>query len=235
MSKSRGKASQRLKQRRQPWQISKMRCISASTFSRSAKSGSSQLSGCRIGASRLPSRMDVLLSFCRNAKGATLPAAPLDLRVKAPRSAERVERLLEAARVGLLRLGEGLEPVGDLVEAFLAGGARHARVHVGVLVGLAGDRGLEIVAGDADRLAGRGIARLLEELEMAVGVAGLALGGRAEHGSDVVIALDVGLLREIEIAAVGLALASERGFQITLGLRAFERRHGRLLLMEKHR
>src|SRR5215510_8802189 len=40
-------------------------------------------------------------------------------------------------------LGEGLEPVGDVGEAFLAGHARHARIHVGVLMGLAGDRGPE--------------------------------------------------------------------------------------------
>ena len=53
---------------------------------------------------------------------------------------------------------------------------------------------------------------------MAVGVAGLAFRGRAEHGGDVVVAFDVGLLREIEIAAVGLAFAGERGLQILRGL-----------------
>ena len=49
---------------------------------------------------------------------------------------------------------------------------------------------------------------------MAVRMAGLAFGGRAEHGGDVVVAFDVGLLGEVEIAAVGLALAGERGLQI---------------------
>ena len=71
-----------------------------------------------------------------------------------------------------------------------------------------------------------GSPTLLEELEVAVRVAGLALGGRAEHGGDVVVALDVGLLREIEIAAVGLALAGERCLQVVFGLGSFELGHG---------
>src|SRR3546814_1053499 len=48
-----------------------------------------------------------------------------------------------------------LEPVGDLVEAFFPGGAGHAGIHVGVFVGLARNRGLEVQAGVADRLARR--------------------------------------------------------------------------------
>ena len=51
---------------------------------------------------------------------------------------------------------------------------------------------------------------------MAVRMAGLAFGGRAEHGGDVVVAFDVGLLGEIEIAAVRLALAGEGVLQILL-------------------
>src|SRR5260370_21024899 len=86
---------------------------------------------------------------------------------------KRVERLLEAAGMRLPGLGERLEPVGDLVEAFLAGGAGHARIHVGVSVGLAGDRGLEVVAGRADRLSGRRGAPLFARFEMAVRVPGL--------------------------------------------------------------
>src|SRR6266571_1008806 len=97
--------------------------------------------GWRVGASRLPSRMAlVLVSGARKAPHSG--GAPRNLALRLRRS-ERVERLLEAPGVGLLGLGERLEPVGDLVEAFLAGGTRHARVHVGVLVGLAGDRGLQ--------------------------------------------------------------------------------------------
>src|SRR6185369_11539668 len=80
-------------------------------------------------------------------------------------SGHRVERLLEAAGMALLGLGESLEPVGDLAEALFARGTRHARVHVGVLVRLAGDRGLEVRRGLADRQAGRRVAAHLEELE----------------------------------------------------------------------
>src|SRR6185503_4928121 len=54
----------------------------------------------------------------------------------------RVERFLEAAGMALLGLGERLEPVGDFAEAFLARGTRHAWIHVGVFVRLAGDRRL---------------------------------------------------------------------------------------------
>ena len=73
---------------------------------------------------------------------------------------------------------------------------------------------LRLCDGRADRLAGRGIADFLEIFEMAVGMAGLAFGGRAEHGGDIVVAFDVGLLCEIEIAAVGLAFAGERVLEI---------------------
>src|SRR3981081_1466749 len=133
--------------------------------------------------------------------------------------------LLEAADMRLAGLGERLEPVGDLVEAFLAGNAGHARIHVGVFVGLAGDRGLEAVAGRTDRLAGRLVAPLIEIFEMAVLVPGLALGGRAEHGGEIVEALNVCLPGETEIAEVRLALAGKRVLQILLGLGSLERRH----------
>src|SRR6185437_9411344 len=42
-----------------------------------------------------------------------------------------VERLGEAVRVRTFGLGERLEPVGDFLEAFVARGLRHARIHVG--------------------------------------------------------------------------------------------------------
>src|SRR3954454_4344122 len=93
-------------------------------------------------------------------------------------SAQRVERLLEAAGMRLLGLRQGLEPIGDLVETFLARGPRHAGIHVGVFVRLAGDRRLEVARRRTDRQTGRGIADFLEELEMTVRMAGLALGGR---------------------------------------------------------
>ena len=93
----------------------------------------------------------------------------------------------------LLGLGEGLEPVGDLVQTLVAGGPRHTRVHVGVLEGLAGDRRLKVVGGSAYRLARHRVTDLGEEVEMAVRMPGLAHGGRPEHGGDVVVAFDVGL------------------------------------------
>src|SRR5438445_12043755 len=111
-SKSVGKVLHRLTQRRHPWQMSKMRPISATIFGSSQYSGFFQSIGWRVGASRLPSRV---------VKGLV---------------GERVERLLEAVGVGALGLGERLEPVGDLVEAFAARGFGHAGIHVGVLVGL---------------------------------------------------------------------------------------------------
>src|SRR5258707_12971040 len=117
------------------------------------------------------------------------------------------ERLLESPGIRLPGLGERLEPVGDLVEAFLAGHARHARIHVGVFVGLARDRGLEVVAGRTDRLAGRRVAHFLEIFEMAVRVPGLALGSRAEHRGEIFEALNVGVAGETEIAAGCPALA----------------------------
>src|SRR5438045_3796363 len=51
----------------------------------------------------------------------------------------RLERLLEAAGVRALGLGERLEPVGDLLEALVARRLGVARVHRRVLERLAGD------------------------------------------------------------------------------------------------
>src|SRR5215475_13272069 len=101
--------------------------------------------------------------------------------------------------MALLGLGERLEPVGNLVETLFARGAGHAGIHVGVFVRFARDRRLQILLRRADRLAGRRIADFLEELEMTVGMAGLALGGRAEHRRYVVVALNIGFLREVKI------------------------------------
>ena len=56
-----------------------------------------------------------------------------------------IERLLEPPGMRTLGLGQRLEPVGDLVEAFFTGGARHTGIHVGIFVRLAGDGSLQIV------------------------------------------------------------------------------------------
>src|SRR5437763_9648153 len=101
-----------------------------------------------------------------------------------------LDALGEAAGVALLGPGQRLEPLGDLVEALVAGGAGEARIHLGVLVGLALDGRLEVVLGGADRHTGDRVADLGEEVEVPEGMAGLALGDRAEEGSDVRVALD---------------------------------------------
>src|SRR5579883_840261 len=185
----------------------------------------------RVGASRLPSRIAYCSRIGIRRAGARRrrpreAAAPLgQFNTGRSASAEGVESLLEAAGMRLLGLGKGLEPLGDLIEPFLARRPRHAGIHVGIFMRLAGDGGLEVVRGAADRLAGRRIADFLEEFEMPVRVAGLAYRRRAEHGRDVVVAFDIGLLREIEIAAIGLALAGEGGLQVLHGLRVLQRRH----------
>src|SRR5215468_2100750 len=94
---------------------------------------------------------------------------------------DRVDALLEATGVRLLGARERLEPLGDVLEALVTRGLGEAGIHLGVLVGLAGDGGLEVLARVADRLAGGRIADDLQEIEMAVRMAGLALGGVAEQ------------------------------------------------------
>src|SRR5262249_6677900 len=79
------------------------------------------------------------------------------------------------------------------------------------------------------RLAGRGIADLLEVVEVTVRVTGLALGGVAEQAGEIGVTLDVGDLREVEVAPVGLRLAGERVLEVLVGLAALQVGH-RLLL-----
>src|SRR4029453_2751152 len=181
--------------------MSKVRSISFSSAFSSQNHGFCQSRAWRTGASRLPSRMTVSFldkSVVSRTKKGTLAGPPYRGREG---SGHRVEGLLEATGVALLGLGQGLEPVGDLGEAFLARGAGHARIHVGVLVRLARDRGVGVGAGGADRQAGRRVAAHLEELQMAVRMAGLAFRGRTEHGGDVVVAFAGGLLGGVEIGA----------------------------------
>src|SRR5229473_1425404 len=102
--------------------MSKTRCISASIFAMSVKSGSCQAMTWRVGASRLPSFMRSILIRRQSGggdRGGGVRETPPPSFVCLP---ECVERLLEAAGMRLLGLGQGLEPVGDLLEAFLARG-----------------------------------------------------------------------------------------------------------------
>ena len=80
---------------------------------------------------------------------------------------------------------------------------------------------LQVVLGGPDGHAGHRVADLAQEVEVPEGVAGLALGHRTEQGGDVGVALDVGLLGEVEVAAVGLALAGERLLQVASVLDPF--------------
>ena len=61
-----------------------------------------------------------------------------------------------------------------------------------------------------------------EELQVAVRVAGLAFGGGAEQRGHVVLPLDVGLVREVQVAAIGLRFAGKGVLQVLLGLRTFQ-------------
>jgi hypothetical protein len=62
-----------------------------------------------------------------------------------------------------------------------------------------------------------------------VGVAGLAVRGLLEVAGHFGVALDIGDLGEVEVAAVGLGLAGEGGLQVFVGLGAFEVCHRALL------
>src|SRR5262249_12594155 len=84
-------------------------------------------------------------------------------------SVELLEALGEPAGVALLRSSQRLQPFGHLLEAFLAGGAGKAGVHLGVLVGLALDRRLQVVRRPADLYARHGIADFGEEVEVSGG------------------------------------------------------------------
>src|SRR5580658_2875239 len=160
---------------RQPWQTSKARRAS---FVRSSASQNRQSFGSFAGGCSGFG----LIFFTGSLARARIP--PLPVMGERGRgvwdSAQRREHLLEAARVALLGLRERLEPLGDVVEALFARGLRHARVHVLVLVRLAGDRGLEVLLGVADGQSRRGITDLLEVIEVTVGVPRLSVGSLLE-------------------------------------------------------
>src|SRR4051812_16549885 len=138
---------------------------------------------------------------------------------------EGLEALAEAAGVALLGAGERLEPLGDLLEALVAGRLGETRVHLGVLVGLALDGRVEVVGGGTDGDARHRVADLGEEVEVAERVTGLTLRHRAEQRGHVGVALDVGLLGEVEVAPVGLALTREGVLEVRVGLGAVQVGH----------
>src|SRR5690606_41531088 len=91
---------------------------------------------------------------------------------------------------------------------------------------------LQVFPGTADRQIGRRIAALLEELEMAVGVSGLAFGRGAEHRRHVVLTLHVGLRRKIQIAAIRLRFACESRLEVLVRLGS-SALHGPLLRLAR--
>src|SRR5450755_4470434 len=166
----------------------------------------------------------------RDALSTTLtgdPTAPIVFSKKLfLSSADRRQELREAVRVRFLGARERLEPVGDLGKAFFAGGLREPGIHLGVLVGLALDRALEIQRGRSERKARGRVARGLQVIHVPVRVAGLSLGRVAEVAGDLRVALDVGLVGEIKVPAVRLALARERMFEVLVCLGSLEFCHG---------
>src|SRR5580658_3385943 len=156
----------------------------------------------------------------------TRPARRPAAGCRHPSSVKRLETLREAPGVRLLGPGQRLEPFGNLHEALVARRLGEAGIHLGVLVGLALDGRLEVVLGGADGHAGDGVSGLAQEVEVPEGVPGLSLSDRAEERRHVGVTLDVRLLREVQVAAVGLALAGERLFEIGLGLTALQCCHG---------
>src|ERR1700683_1745125 len=110
--------------------MSNTRRISSSSFAGSAKSGCVQSMTWRVGAPRLPSCEVMQNPFSKIMAAQIFPRGLSLMRGNV--SDEAVERCLEAAGMALLGLGQGLEPVGDFVKAFRAGGLGHARIHVGI-------------------------------------------------------------------------------------------------------
>ena len=64
-------------------------------------------------------------------------------------------------------------------------------------------------------------------------VAGLAFGGVAKQSGDFRLPFDIGDLGEIQIAAVGLALAGKCVLEMLMGFGSFETLHYCLLTLSK--
>src|SRR5258705_13131692 len=134
---------------------------------------------------------DKRIPFHESRKGERIgdQAAPIPVRnnsVLRDLLIERVERFLETAGVALLGFGQGFEPISDFVEAFLARSPRHARIHVGVFMGLAGDGRGEVLVGRADRLSRGGGANPFWEFRISVAVPGLPPPGWPDNARNIV-------------------------------------------------
>ena len=88
-----------------------------------------------------------------------------------------------------------------------------------------GDRGLQIGTRRTNGQIRRRIADLREVIEMAMRVTRFAFGRRTKDGGDVVLPLDVRLVREIQIAPVRLRFTGERRLEVVVCLRALQFLH----------
>src|SRR3990172_11543464 len=117
--------------------MSKTRSSSANSLPSSWKSADRHSSGCRVGASRLPSRVVIAGASpvkygCRKHGHAEARLSPRLLRArpfKFRSVGQLVQGLLEAVRVRALGFGQRLEPIGDFRESFGAVGLLHSLIH----------------------------------------------------------------------------------------------------------
>src|SRR5438094_957462 len=139
-------------------------------FARSIRRGKSTANSCGSAAqSCAESAMGNFIFHSRRAGGGMRrPLRPL----RSLLGLHLLQPLRETASMRLLRLGERLEPLGDLAEAFVAGRSREPWVHLRVLVRLAGDCRGKVLLRVADRLACSGISHLPEVLQIAVAGSG---------------------------------------------------------------
>lgn len=121
--------------------------------------------------------------------------------------------------MGVFRLGDGVEPLGDVALARGAGLGRVVAVRRGVGFRF-GDGAVEIAARVAR--ASQRIAGVLQELQVAEPVTGLTVGQRAQEGGDVGTSLDVRAARKVEASERRLGLTGESLADVCGGRRAVD-------------
>src|SRR3954468_12252157 len=137
--------------------------------------------------------------------------------------------LLETPCVGFLGTSKSLEPLGDLFKALFTRGACKAWIHLGVFVGLACDRCLEVSRRIANRKSGSWITAFRKEFHVAERMACLAFGRIAKYTCYVCISFDICLACEVEISAIRLGFARKSFLQILERLSTFKIWHCCLL------
>src|SRR5689334_20889361 len=97
---------------------------------------------------------------------------------------------------------ERLEPLSDLFKAFFACRACKTWIHLGVFVGLACDRCLEVRRGIANRKSRCRVADLRKEFHVTERMASFAFSSITEYTCYISVSFDVRLACEIEITAI---------------------------------